>query len=157
MSIAVNGEVERRNVGRVDHVLFLYRNRESQDEARRKLTELLGIDDWDEVGDGDEGIYIWISWASGIELICPTREVPAFEKHLAAHGEGFYCLVFGVADLHQAMVHIKAITGRAPHPLGSAPPKVYEKFDIAREAVVGVVGGVRLMLGEFKSKSLDHL
>jgi hypothetical protein len=144
--------VDRRNAGRIDHVLLLYRNRQNQDDARRKLTELLGIDDWDEVGEGDEGIYIWISWKSGIELVCPTREVPAFEKHLAAHGEGFYCLVFGVPDLDRAIENVKRLSGRSPHLLGLAPPKVYEKFEIAREAIVGVVGGVRLMLGEFKPK-----
>jgi hypothetical protein len=144
--------VERRNAGRIDHVLLLYRNRQNQDDARRKLTELLGIDDWDEVGEGDEGIYIWISWKSGIELVCPTREVPAFEKHLAAHGEGFYCLVFGVANLDRAIENVKRLSGRSPHLLGLAPPKVYEKFDIAREAIVGMVGGIRLMLGEFKAK-----
>jgi hypothetical protein len=149
----IDQAIQRRNVGRVDHIILLYRNRENQDSARQKFTELLGIDDWDEVGEGDEGIYIWISWTSGIELVCPTREVPAFEKHLAAHGEGFYSLVFGVGDLDQAVAHIKQISGRAPHLLGPAPVKVYEKFDIAREAIVGVVGGMRLMLGEFKSKA----
>jgi hypothetical protein len=147
-----DAQVGRRNAGRIDHVLLLYRNRQNQDDARRKLTELLGIEDWDEVGEGDEGIYIWISWNSGIELVCPTREVPAFEKHLAAHGEGFYCLVFGVADLDQAVENVKRLSGRSPHLLGMAPPKVYEKFDIAREAIVGMVGGIRLMLGEFKPK-----
>jgi hypothetical protein len=144
---------DRRNAGRIDHILLLYRNRENQDDARRKLTEMLGIDDWDDVGEGDEGIYIWISWKSGIELACPTRAVPAFEKHLAAHGEGFYCLVFGVSDLDQAIENVRRVSGRAPHPLGAAPPRVYEKFDIAREAIVGTVGGMRLMLGEFKPKN----
>ena len=145
--------VDRRNVGRIDHIILLYRNRENQESARRKFTELLGIDDWDDVGEGDEGIYILISWGSGIELICPTREVPAFDKHLAAHGEGFYSLVFGVADLDRATEHIRQISGRSAHALGAAPARVFEKFDIAREAIVGVVGGMRLMLGEFKSKA----
>jgi hypothetical protein len=153
MSATPDRRVERRNVGRIDHIILLYRNRESQDDARQKFTDLLGIDDWDEIGEGSEGIYIWISWGSGIELICPTREVPAFDKHLAAHGEGFYALVFGVASLEQAMSHIKRLTGRAPHALGTAPAPVYDKFEIANEAVVGVVGGMRLMLGEFKSKN----
>jgi hypothetical protein len=141
----------RRNVGRVDHIILLYRNRANQDEARRKFTELLGIDDWQEVGDGDEGIYIWISWDSGIELICPTRDVPAFQKHLDIHGEGFYAMVFGVSDLDHASSHIQRVTGRTPHPLGTAPAPVFEKFKVAREAIVGVVGGMRLMVGEFES------
>lgn len=143
---------KRQNVGRIDHVLLIYRNRENQDNARRKLTELLNINDWDEVGEGAEGIYIWISWGSGIELICPIREVAAFEKHLTAHGEGFYGLVFGVADLNGAVAHVQQVSGRAPHLLGAAPAKVFERFDVAREAIVGVVGGMRLMLGEFESK-----
>jgi hypothetical protein len=144
---------ERRNVGRIDHVILLYRNRESQESARQKFSALLGIDDWDEVGEGSEGIYIFISWKSGLELICPTREVAAFARHLAAHGEGFYCMVFGVANLRQAVDHIAAITGRAPHALGNPPGKVFEKFDIASEAIVGEVAGMRLMLGEFKPKA----
>jgi hypothetical protein len=142
---------ERRNVGRIDHIILLYRNRASQDEARKKFTDLLSIDDWQEVGEGDEGIYIWISWSSGIELICPTRDVPAFQKHLDSHGEGFYAMVFGVADLEQASSHIHRISGRAPHPLGKAPGPVFDKFNVAREAIVGMVGGMRLMVGEFES------
>jgi hypothetical protein len=122
--------VGRRNAGRIDHVLLLYRNRQNQDDARLKLTELLGIDDWDDVGEGDEGIYIW----------------------MAAHGEGFYCLVFGVSDLDRAVENVKRVSGRSPHLLGAAPSKVYEKFDIAREAIVGTVVGIRLMLGEFAPK-----
>lgn len=145
--------VDRRNVGRIDHIILLYRNRENQEAARLKFTALLGIDDWDEVGAGEEGIYIIISWSSGIELICPIREVPAFEKHLAAHGEGFYAMVFGVADLRQAMTQVKSVTGRSPYALGAAPAPVYQRFEIAAEAIVGDVCGMRLMLGEFKPKT----
>ena len=140
----------RRNVGRIDHIILLYRNRDNQEEARKVFSLLLGIDDWDDVGEGSEGIYIQISWKSGIELIAPTRSVPAFEKHLAKFGEGFYCMVFGVADLSAAVAQVERITGRAPIALGEPPPAVMTKFDVAAEAIVGVVGGARLMLGEFK-------
>jgi hypothetical protein len=144
--------VHRPNAGRIDHIILLYRNRENQEAARRAFTELLSIDDWDEVGEGSEGIYILISWRSGIELICPVREVAAFERHLEAHGEGFYCMVFGVTDLDAAMARIKQITGRSPHALGDPPAKVFEKFSVAREAIVGPIGGMRVMLGEFEPK-----
>ena len=143
----------RPTAGRIDHIILLYKNRESQEAARREFTRQLQIDDWEEVGEGGEGIYILISWRSGIELICPVREVPAFQKHLAAHGEGFYCLVFGVASLDQAMAHIGQLTGRMPHALGEPPQKVYEKFTVAREAITGSIGGVRVMLGEFEPKA----
>jgi hypothetical protein len=108
----------------------------------------------DEVGEGSEGIHILISWRSGIELICPVGEVLPFQKHLAAHGEGFYCLVFGVASLDEAMTHIRELTGRMPHVLGEPPQKVYEKFTVAREAIAGSIGGVRVMLGEFEPQGL---
>lgn len=153
MSQGSGSETDRRNVGRVDHVILLYRNRENQERARQQFTTLLGIDDWQDVGEGGEGIYILISWASGIELICPTRQVPTFERHLATHGEGFYCLVFGVASLEQAMAHIAQISGRAPRALGDPPRPVFDRFEVAREAFVGDVGGLRLMLGEFKPKA----
>jgi hypothetical protein len=143
----------RPTAGRIDHIILLYRDRASQEAARREFTRLLRIDDWDEVGQGSEGIHILISWHSGIELICPVREVPAFQKHLAAHGEGFYCLVFGVASLDEAMAHIGQLTGRMPHALGDPPQKVYEKFTVAREAIAGSMGGVRVMLGEFEPKA----
>ena len=143
---------ERCNVGRIDHIILLYRNRENQQAARQKFTALLGIDDWQLVGEGDEGVDIVISWKSGIELMTPTRVVPAFERHFATHGEGFYCLVFGVMDLDQAIAHAKKITGRDPYVLPPAPGAVFDKFDVAREAMVGEIAGVRLMFGEFQAK-----
>lgn len=142
----------RPTAGRIDHVILLYKDRASQEAARLEFTQLLRIDDWDEIGEGSEGIHILISWRSGIELICPVREVPAFQKHLATYGEGFYCLVFGVASLDEAMAHIRHLTGRMPRALGEPPQKVYEKFTVAREAIAGSVGGVRVMLGEFEPK-----
>jgi hypothetical protein len=145
-------KAKRRNVGRIDHIILLYRTRESQEQARQSFSELLGVDDWDEIGEASEGLYIFISWRSGIELVCPTRPVGTFERHLAAHGEGFYCLVFGVANLAQAIANVERLKGRAPRALGDPPPKVLERFCVAREAVVGEVAGLRLMLGEFVAK-----
>lgn len=142
-------DTKRRNAGRIDHIILLYRTRESQDRARQSFTDLLGIDDWDELGEASEGLYIIISWRSGIELVCPTRPVGTFERHLAAHGEGFYCLVFGVADLEQAVANVERLSARAPRVLNEPPAKVQERFLMAREAVVGEVAGLRLMLGEF--------
>jgi hypothetical protein len=149
MMATVRDTVPRRNAGRIDHIILLYRTRESQEQARKSFTEMLGIDDWDDLGEASEGLYILISWRSGLELVCPTRAVGTFERHLAAHGEGFYCLVFGVADLEQAVANVARLNGRAPRLLPDPPAKVLERFSVAREAVVGEVAGLRLMLGEF--------
>ena len=153
MSSNADEIIDRQNVGRIDHVILLYRNRENQERARQKFTALLGIDDWDEIGEGSEGVYIIISWKSGIELMCPTKEIPVFERHLEKHGEGFYSLVFGVSNMDQAMDHIKHAGGGTPYVLGAPPEGVFRKFDVVREAIVGDVGGIRLMLGEFKLKA----
>lgn len=153
MPSGADGIIDRQNVGRIDHVILLYRNRESQERARLKFSALLGIDDWDEIGEGSEGVYIFISWKSGIELMCPTREIPVFERHLEKYGEGFYGMVFGVSNLDQAMNHIKHVGGGTPYVLGAPPNGVFRKFDVVREAIVGDVGGIRLMLGEFGPKA----
>jgi hypothetical protein len=148
----VTSDLPRRNAGRIDHIILIYRTRESQEQARRSFTGLLGVDDWDDLGEASEGLYILISWCSGIELVCPTRAVGTFERHLDAHGEGFYCLVFGVASLDQAVANIARLNGRAPRELPDPPAKVLERFSVAREAFVGEVSGLRLMLGEFVAR-----
>ena len=117
--------------------------------------KLLGVDDWDEIGEASEGLYIFISWRSGLELVCPTRAVGTFERHLAGHGEGFYCLVFGVASLDQAIANIARLNGRAPRELPDPPAAVMERFSVAREAFVGEVSGLRLMLGEFVPREAE--
>jgi hypothetical protein len=145
----------RRNAGRIDHIILIYRTRESQEQARKSFSELLGLDDWDELGEASEGLYIFISWRSGLELVCPTRAVGTFERHLASHGEGFYCLVFGVESLDQAIANIARLNGRAPRELPDPPAAVMERFYVAREAFVGEVSGLRLMLGEFVPREAE--
>jgi len=152
---AVPDLLPRRNAGRIDHIILIYRTRESQEQARQSFTELLGVDDWDEIGEASEGLYIFISWRSGLELVCPTRAVGTFERHLAGHGEGFYCLVFGVASLDQAIANIARLNGRAPRELPDPPAAVMERFSVAREAFVGEVSGLRLMLGEFVPRGAE--
>jgi len=151
----VSDLLPRRNAGRIDHIILIYRTRESQEQARQSFTELLGVDDWDEIGEASEGLYIFISWRSGLELVCPTRAVGTFERHLAGHGEGFYCLVFGVASLDQAIANIARLNGRPPRELPDPPAAVMERFSVAREAFVGEVSGLRLMLGEFVPREAE--
>lgn len=139
----------RENAGRIDHIVMIYHTRESQEAARQQFSALLGIDDWEDLGEVYESVHVIVSWGSGLELLRPTRADSTFEQYLAMHGEGFYCLVFGVADLDQAMARIVA-HGGAPSPFPRPPEAVFDTFEIAREAVVGEVGGIHLVLGEFK-------
>lgn len=142
----VNG---RHNVGRVDHVVLVYRNHENLKKAQQEFSTLLGIDDWDDFGEVFGRVHMVASWQSGIELIFPTKPDPAFDQHLATRGEGFFSLIFGVADLEQAMAQILKQGGTAiAHP--HSPEQVYRTFEVAKEAVVGMVGGVNVTIGEFK-------
>ena len=90
-----NRNVDRENVGRIDHIILIYKNEENQLKAKQQFTETLGIKDWQEVGQAEQGLSIIISWDSGIELVYPTDDNPAYQKHLEKHGEGFYGMVFG--------------------------------------------------------------
>ena len=141
----------RENAGRIDHIVLIYRTPESQEAARQEFSALLGIDDWDDLGEVYERLRVFVSWGSGIELIRPTKPDPTFDSHLARHGDGFYCVVFGVADLEKASAWI-ANLGSTPSPLPRPPEAVFDTFEVAREASVGEVGGINLTLGEFKPK-----
>lgn len=141
---------ERQNVGRIDHIVFAYHNRENQLNAQKQFSDLLKIDDWDDLGEIEEGgVRVIISWKSGLELLCRTKEESILKDHLANHGEGFYSLVFGVADLDDAVNHIKT-QGANAYYLPRPPEGVFKHMEITREAVVGEVGAINLILGEFK-------
>ena len=142
--------LERENVGRIDHIVLAFENRENLDRERERLTALLGVDDWEELGEIENvGLYIWISWRAGLELICPTRPGSIAEEHLATHGEGFYSMVFGVQDLDAAIARVNDNGGEA-FPLDATTPEgALRHYAVTREAVVGEVGGINVLLGEF--------
>lgn len=145
----VNG---RHNVGRVDHVALIYRNRDNLEKAKQEFTTLLGVTDWEDMGEVYGRVHVVVSWQSGLELIFPTRPDPALDHHLATKGEGFFSLIFGVADLDEAVARVLKAGGIA-HPHPDTPAQTFQTFEVAREAVLGQVGGINLTLGEFKPKT----
>ena len=142
--------LERLNVGRIDHIVLAFEDRSNLDRERARLTALLGVDDWEELGEiADAGLYIWISWHAGLELICPTRPGSIVEEHLAAHGEGFFSMVFGVGDLDAAVARVNENGGHAVPLEVTTPAGALRHYAVTREAVVGEVGGINVLLGEF--------
>jgi 4-hydroxyphenylpyruvate dioxygenase-like putative hemolysin len=140
----------RLNVGRIDHIVLAYHDRASQARARDEFSRLLGVDDWEDLGElEDVKLAIWISWQAGLELICPTGPGSFADEHLARHGEGFFSMVFGVEDLPAAMKRVEESGGNAI-PLEATPPAgAVRRYAVTREAIVGEIGAIPVLLGEF--------
>jgi hypothetical protein len=148
--------LEPTYVGHVNHVCFAYASAESQENARREFSQLLEIDDWDEMTtDPGRKLRVFISWKSGIELIAAMGPGSLIDEHLAKHGEGFYSLSVGVADLDASMARINAL-GRETRRTGGHPDQK-QRWEVAEQAsIIGPVGGIKLIVGEhrgYKPKS----
>jgi hypothetical protein len=142
-----------RRGGRVNHISFVYASPERQEAARDEFTSLLGVNDWDEVVAPDRRIRVFMSWDSGLELLCPTGPGSILEDHLERHGEGFYSLVMAVPDMEESLLRLKE-HGREPVYVRSPTyGHVLERFDSYRSALLGDVGGIRLVLGEYRPKA----
>lgn len=141
---------QRQNVGRIDHIVMAYASRENLARAREEFSQLLGVDDWEDLGDLDDvKLSIWISWKAGLELICPIGPGSFVDDHLAKHGEGFFEMVFGTADLASAMERVNRSGGRAIA-LDVVPPEpAVRQYAVTREAIVGEIGKINVLLGEF--------
>lgn len=147
---AATAHLPRLNVGRIDHIVLAYANRENLDRARGEFSALLGVEDWEDLGElPDVKLRIWISWQAGLELICPTGPGSFADEHLAKHGEGFFSMVFGTADLARAMQRVDRNGGHAVGLAAVPPPGALRRYAVTREAVVGEVGRIPVLLGEF--------
>jgi hypothetical protein len=150
--MSAEGGPGRQSVGRVDHVTFAYRSPESLKAARDEFRTLLGVDDWEAIDAPDLHLRMLMSWGSGLELMCATAPGSMIEEHLEQHGEGFFGLVIGVANLDDSLRRFRE-HGREPVFVSSASYEhVRERFDSFRSALLGDVGGIRLVLGEYRPK-----
>ena len=149
MSVVGEQHAARQDAGRIHHIVLAYRDAARQLAARQRFTEILGIDDWVDLGVIEAGhVAVVVSWSSGLELLAPTGPGSILDDHLAAHGEGFYSLVFGVDDLEASVDRAKA-AGTSVYRLPRPPERAFERFTVAREAVLGEIGAIDVILGEF--------
>jgi hypothetical protein len=143
-----SGSAQRELVGRIHHTVFAYASRASRDRAQEEFGSALGLSDWTDLGDAAGSVNVVISFSAGIELVSPTAADSAIAEHLAAHGEGFWCFVFGVDDLATESARVQA-QGRPAVPLPKPPSGVFKHYAVVREANIGMVGGVAALFGEF--------
>jgi len=164
----------RRNVGRIDHVIFVYNSFERLAETRDKMTAVLGLDpgDWEEPADLDPpfNLRTQVCWSAGLEIICPREgcEDNWFGAPvIAERGEGIGAVVLGVDDLDEASRRAERaglpVVQRlqdSRHPDG--PDAVHagmpfffgagieKRFHRIREALLTPFNSTGLALGEFE-------
>lgn len=120
-----------QKIDHVNHVCFLFKL-ENLERAIEQFTKALGIDDWDGPRSVPQfGVHHAQSLNSGIELLAPsTTEESMFTAHLREHGEGFFALTYGVADLGAAIERARA-NGIGMVEIGKEQPLVIDSLDPA--------------------------
>lgn len=141
---------ERPRAGTIDHIALAYSSYDGLEAARAELSSVLGIDDWMDAGLVHGLLRVKVSWSTGIELLCPA-EPGASVPFTGVRGDGFNCLVFGVADLDAEVKRLGEL-GQKPIMLPRLPEPVFDTYTVASEAYVGQLGGIAVLLGEFAPK-----
>lgn len=138
------------NVGRVDHVAFAFSSTERQDQACKEFSELVGLDDWDEVLAPERNLRVLMSWGGCIELVAPTGPGSILDEFLAKNGEGFFSLVFGVEKLEDACAKVERL-GRSTRRTGGHP-SLSQRFGVFKQSIIEerLTGGMRLILSEHR-------
>lgn len=97
----------RQNRGRIDHIAFIARPENFTAMAERIAT-VLDLDFDGPYDNVELGLRVIIDWHAGIELLTPCDpELATIQTaYLDKYGEGFYRLVFGVADLDSALKRV---------------------------------------------------
>ena len=98
----------QQQINHVSHVCFIYR-KENLLTAMKQFGDALGISDWD----GPQelpyfGVLQTQSVSAGIEILAPLQDGTAFDEYLNARGEGFFALIYGVADVRAAAAQAQA-------------------------------------------------
>ena len=99
----------KRNVGRIDHVIFAYRTFERAEETREKVSALLGLEMGDWMKPAELGppfnLRTTVHWEAGLEIVSPLEGMEDqwfATQAIAERGEGVCAVVFGVDDIDEA-------------------------------------------------------
>ncbi len=158
----------KQQINHVSHVSFVYRL-ENLMAAKEEFANAFGITDWDGPEDIDAfDIRMVLSVSTGIELIAPLHEENnRFADHIRDKGEGFFAVIFGVADVRAAarQAQQKGI-GMVCDPDGTPaiidamvmadgqPPFATwnDKLRTYQEVWLSPIGGVQALLGQIEPR-----
>ena len=134
--------------GGIDHVVFAVADEARLQHIRGRLSEVLGVEDWDDYGTL-EPIAIRVIYApmAGIELLCPARAGSMLDEHIAQHGpvsQLNQCL--GVADLDAAMARLRGAGGSITEL--ALPPSPSRRWASVRQGSGASIGGIGTSLCE---------
>src|SRR3954453_22813223 len=149
----------RKNVGRINHVAICVLP-ENLTAAVEDFSELLDIKFEGPLESTTAGITYYLDWDSGMEVYAPNDRMLAADrfKFLEEHGEGLFRLIFGVADIGEAVERAHALGHELPH-YGSAfnmNPKWRDRFEKMDEALLREpVHGVRIAFSQMEPKDSE--
>jgi methylmalonyl-CoA/ethylmalonyl-CoA epimerase len=137
-------------LNRVSHVVYCLRP-ESLDRVTEFFRSALDVE-LEDASRPELGLRIFVSLASGIELISPAPDLgptpERFTQFLDEHGEGVYDVVFGVDDLDAASERAERHGASVTHRGSFAHVEPWAgRFDALDEAHLEPFDGVRLTLG----------
>jgi 4-hydroxyphenylpyruvate dioxygenase-like putative hemolysin len=96
----------------------------------------------------------YVSWETGLELTSPLSDETRSARHLQAHGEGFYAMVFGVDDVDEARTRARSL-GYEPsedYPQLGDEPWAYQLEDGMVECYVGELLNTTMLFGRIVTR-----
>jgi predicted enzyme related to lactoylglutathione lyase len=130
----------QQSIQRVDHVAIIVKEENARFYAGR-LGAILGIRFEEPVINDEHGVLIIISWDAGLEIIAPTRQQGGYWDRIQRYGEGSAAIVFGVADMDEAIERARANGATVPYEarLNGSEPWL-ARFSSFREARLSELG-----------------
>jgi hypothetical protein len=130
----------QQSIQRVDHVAILVKEENARFYASR-LSAILGIRFEEPLVNDEYGVLIIVSWDAGLEIIAPIREQGGYWDRLQRYGEGSAAIVFGVANMDEAIERAGANGATVPFEarLNGTEPWL-ARFSSFREARLSELG-----------------
>lgn len=143
-----------QNIKHVDHVFWIC-HLENQAQYVDQLAKLCDVEFHGPVDRPDLGTRIYISWASGLEVIAPLSEETIYtvslREHLEKRGEGLLGVVFGISDIEEGRARAVSLGYDVSPMIENAGHEPYiHETEIMKEIMVCNFMNSSLVFGEIR-------